>query len=198
MRIVVPAVFTFTTLTLLATLLHLDRFHFTSTAVFAQAAAWFWLSIYVIVPPVMLVMWYRQSRVLGDDPECLGPLPVILRLVLVAQAVIMLAWGTALFADPALFAVSWPWRLTPLTSRAVGAWLIGIGVFAAHSVFENDYSRIRVGSLSYAAFALLELIALARYPANFSWFSFSAWLYLGLICSVLVVGVYSTKRFPEL
>lgn len=196
-RIVVPAVFTFTTLTLLATLLHLDRFHFTSTAVFAQAAAWFWLSIYVIVPPAMLVMWYRQSRALGDDPERSAPLPAILRLVLIAQAVIMLAWGIALFADPALFAASWPWKLTPLTSRAVGAWLIGIGVLAAHSVFENDYSRIRVGLLSYAAFALLELIALARYPPNFSWFSFSAWLYLGLICSVLLVGLYSTKRIPE-
>jgi len=197
-RIVVPAVFTFTTLTLLATLLHLDRFHFTSTAVFAQAAAWFWLSIYVIVPPAMLVMWYRQSRALGDDPERSAPLPAILRLVLIFQAVIMLAWGIALFVDPAFFAVSWPWKLTPLTSQAVGAWLIGIGVFAAQSVFENDYSRIRVGLLSYAAFALLELIALARYPANFSWFSLSAWLYLGLICSILLAGLYSTKRIPEL
>jgi len=196
-RIVVPAVFTFTTLTLVATLLHLDRFHFTSTAVFAQAAAWFWLTIYVVVPPVMLVMWYRQSRIPGDDPERSTSLPTILRLALAAQAIIMLVWGIALFAAPALFAASWPWKLTPLTSRAIGAWLIGIGVLAAQSVRENDYSRIRVGLLSYAAFALLELVALARYPASFSWFGFSAWIYLGLICSVLLVGLYSTKRVPK-
>lgn len=39
-RIAVPAVFTFTTLTLVATLLHLDRFHFNSLNQFAQTAAY--------------------------------------------------------------------------------------------------------------------------------------------------------------
>ena len=196
-RIAVPAVFTFTTLTILATLLHLDRFHFNNTGLFAQAAAWFWLSIYAIVPPVMLVMWIRQRSISGEDPKRSALLPAFLRLALAAQAAVMLAWGFALFADPVLFADFWPWKLTPLTSRAIGAWLIGIGVFAAHSVIENDYTKIRGGLISYVAFGLFELITLMRYPTSFNWMSPSAWLYLTLVCSILLVGLYSTKRVAE-
>jgi hypothetical protein len=50
-RIAVPAVFVFTTLTLIATLLHADRFHFNSPELVARFAAWFWLAIYAVVPP---------------------------------------------------------------------------------------------------------------------------------------------------
>jgi hypothetical protein len=193
-RIAVPAVFTFTFLTLVATLLHLDKFHFNSAGMIAQAAAWFWLAIYAIVPPLMLVMWYRQSRVPGDEPERTSRLPSIVRFALLIQAVIMLAWGIGLFVAPTLFASSWPWKLTPLTSQAIGAWLIGIGVFAAHSVVENEYGRVQVGMISYLAFALLEIITLLRYPGSLSWLSWSTWLYAVLIISIFITGAYSIRR----
>jgi hypothetical protein len=61
-RIAVPAVFIFTTLTLVATLLHADRFHFGSPILFARFAAWFWLVIYSVVPPAMLLIGVRQLR----------------------------------------------------------------------------------------------------------------------------------------
>jgi len=196
-RIAVPGVFTFTTLTLIATLLHLDRFHFSGPGMIAQAAAWFWLSIYAIVPPTMLAMWFQQHHVPGANPKRSMPLPLILRSVLIIQAIVMLAWGMGLFADPAFSAISWPWKLTPLTSQAVGAWLIGIGVTAGYAFIENDYSRIRVGLVSYLAFGVLEIIALLRYPASLSWVSWSAWFYLGLIISILLVGSYSTKHVVQ-
>ena len=196
-RVAVPAVFTFTTLTLIATLLHLDRFHFTSTGQLAQAAAWFWLGIYAIVPPVTLVMCFRQYHVPGDDPKRSTPLPTLLRIMLSIQGVVMLAWGIALFVDPAFFSASWPWRLTTLTSQAVGAWLIGIGVFAVHACVENDYARIRVGLISYLAFGCLEIIALLRYPASFTWMSWSGLFYVVLVISILLAGLYSTKHVME-
>jgi hypothetical protein len=93
---------------------------------------------------------------------------MILRLMLIIQAIIMLAWGIALFIDPAFYSASWPWRLTPLTSRAVGAWLIGIGALAVHASVENNYARIRVGLISYLAFGILEIITLLRYSAGFT------------------------------
>src|SRR5437899_3190590 len=45
-RIAVPAIWLFTTLTLVVTLVHFDSFHFSSRTPSAQAAAWFWLAIY--------------------------------------------------------------------------------------------------------------------------------------------------------
>jgi hypothetical protein len=194
-RIAVPAVFTFTTLTLIATLLHLDRFHFNSPNLLAQAAAWFWLGIYAIVPPVMLIMWLQQWRVSGNEPKSPPPLPKPLRLVLIAQGLVMLTWGLALFLNPRLFSTLWPWTLTPLTSQAVGAWLIGIAVLAVHSFIENNYAWIRLGLVSYLAFGILEILALLRYPASFSWMSLSGWIYMALIISILLAGLYSTKNF---
>jgi hypothetical protein len=178
---------------LVATLLHLDKFHFNSPDTIAQSAAWFWLAIYAFVPPLMLVMWYRQSRVSGDEPERTSRLLSVVRFVLLIQALIMLAWGIGLFVRPTIFASSWPWKLTPLTSQAVGAWLIGIGVFAAHSVVENEYGW-KVGMVSYLAFALLEIITLLHYPGSLSLISSSTWLYLASIISVLFAGAYLSKR----
>ncbi|TMA07095.1 MAG: hypothetical protein E6J94_05925, partial [Methanobacteriota archaeon] len=43
-RVAVPAIWLFTTLTLVATLVHFDRFHFSSPIASAQGAAWFWLA----------------------------------------------------------------------------------------------------------------------------------------------------------
>ncbi len=194
-RIAVPAVFTFTTLTLIATLLHADRFHFNAPFLPAQAAAWFCLAIYAIVPPTMLVVWVRQLRIRGDDPARSAPISKPFLIVLFFQAVIMLLVGAGLFVFPSTFDPGWPWKLTPLTSRAIGAWLIGLGVFAAHAVAENDYSRIRPGVVSYIAFSLLELVALVRYPTSISWDQPVSWLYTGFLVSILLIGMF---MFPKL
>src|SRR5205823_914957 len=46
-RLAVPALLVFTTLMLLATLLHLDRFHLNGSNIVARGVAWAWLAIYV-------------------------------------------------------------------------------------------------------------------------------------------------------
>ena len=193
-RIAVPAIFAFSTLTLVATLLHIDRFHFTSPEPIAQAAAWFWLAIYAIVPPVMLVVWARQLRLRGGDPQRQAPLPVSVRLVLGLQSAFTLAIAVALFVQPSTAAFLWPWKLTPLTARAVGAWFVGLGVSAGHATWESDFTRIRAGMASYLAFGLLQLLALARFPATLNWGQSTAWVYVLFVISVVIVASYSLAR----
>jgi hypothetical protein len=194
-RIAVPAIFVFTTLTLIATLLHADRFHFNSPESIARFAAWFWLAIYAIVPPAMLAIWIRQRLIQGEDSHRSLPLPAVMRIVLATQSIIMLAVGVGLFALPDPVAAFWPWKLTALTSRAIGAWLIGIGIVALHSVVENDFARVKAGLVSCLSLGLLQLIALVRYPANADWTKLSAWLYLLFIFSLLLVGLYGCLRW---
>jgi hypothetical protein len=78
-----------------------------------------------------------------------------------------------------------------LTSQATGAWLIGTGIFALHSVWENDFDRLKAGLISYVALGLLQLIAVARYPTSVDWAKLSVWVYLLFTVSVLLVGLYS-------
>lgn len=193
-RIAVPAVFAFTTLTLVATLLHVDRFHFNDPNIFAQAAAWFWLLIYAVVPPAMLMVWARQQRMPGKDDDRTAILPLAVRMLLSVQSILMLAVGIGLFLLPNQVAPFWPWKLTALTSRAVGAWLVGIGIYAMHAVKENDGKRIRSGSTSYLALGVLQLIALARYPGNVDWSRLVAWFYVAFVIGILLVGLAALSK----
>ena len=188
-RVVVPAIWLFTTLTLVATLLHADRFHFSDPLVSAQGAAWFWLAIYAGVPVAMLLVGWMQLRAPGGDPPRGSPEPLWMRIVVLAQGGGMLVFGAGLFLLPSVVGPLWPWALTTLTARAVGAWLIGIGFAAIHANRENDASRIGPLAGGYTAFAALELIALARYSGTVNWSTPAAWIYLAFLLSILPVGL---------
>lgn len=192
-RVAVPAVFTFTTLTLVATLLHLDRFHLGDPSFVTEAATWGWIGIYVAVPPAMAVLWALQVRAPGGDGARTAPVPVPVRLVLGVHALAFLAVGAVLFVAPERTATLWPWLLTPLTARAVAGWLLGIGVAAAHVLRENDVARARPAFYAYVALGVLQLVALARYSSDVEWGSPSAWVFVTIIASMLVTGALSLR-----
>jgi hypothetical protein len=155
-RIAVPAVFVFTVLTLAATLMHLGQFHLggrfgTGTRLVTVA----WIAIYVLVPVLMLVVLAVQARTPGSDPPRSARLPAWLSAVLAGQATVLLGFGVALFAVPGQAAQLWPWKLTPLVAQATGAWLIALGVAAAHAVLERDARRLRPAAIGYIVLAVL-------------------------------------------
>jgi hypothetical protein len=189
-RIAVPAIFLFTALTLVVTLVHVDRFHFASPIPSAQAAAWFWLAIYAGVPAAMLVIGLLQLRVPGGDPPRGPSAPRWMRIVVLVQGGGMLAFGAGLLLVPAVVGPAWPWNLTPLTARAIGAWFVGIGFAAFHANRENDFLRIRPLGGGYTVFAILQLAAIARYSGTVNWNAPSAWVYLAFLLSILPVGLF--------
>jgi hypothetical protein len=199
-RIAVPAVLTFTALTLLATLLHRDRFHFASPAALTRAAAWVWLAVYLAVPPLLGALLLRQLRAPGETPHRERPLPTGILVALAVQAGTLLGFGLTLSVAPRATAPLWPWALTPLTGRAVGAWLLGLGVAAAQACAEDDWGRIGAAMRSYTLLAVLELVALARYPHAIDWAAPGGWLYLAFLVSILAVGLtgwWATRPAPR-
>jgi hypothetical protein len=200
-RVAVPAVLTFTFLTLIATLLHIDKFHFGSAfGLFTQAGTWVWLLVYAIVPVAMAVMLVLQLRAPGIDPPRSAPMSVWIRLVFAGQATLMVVLGILLFVVPKPTAdLIWPWMLTPLTGRAIGAWLVGVGIAAGHMAWENDWLRTRIGTISYTLFGFLELVVLLRFAAAkdpaagypiLDWGDLRTWVYLLFLASILAAGAY--------
>jgi hypothetical protein len=184
-RVAVFGVLVFTVLTLVATLIHIDLFRMDSVF------GWAWLVVYLFVPLGYGMFLVRQLRVAGGDPPRQAPLPTWVRLVLGVQAAIMLVFGTALFLAPQTTAALWPWALTPLTGQAVGAWLVGVGVTAAHMCWENDFGRACAATTGYAVLGALQLLALARYAGGtVDWSGASGWVYLVFVLSVLGIGLY--------
>jgi hypothetical protein len=190
-RVAVPAVLAFTTLTLVATLLHRDRFHLQSADRLARTAAWVWLGIYAAVPLLLTAALAHQLRAPGVDPPRLAMLPPWLRLLVGAQGIVLLLLGAALFLAPLRAAPLWPWTLTALTARAVGAWLVGLGVAAAHVAWENDWARARPALVGEVLLGVLLFVALVRYPQAADWGGVRALLYLACLIATLAIGLYS-------
>jgi hypothetical protein len=180
-RPAMPPVLAIATLLLVATLIHIDRFH--RDSIFG----WFWIVVYAIVPPLLLVLLWLERRTPGTHrrPTALAP---GLRAALLLQAAVMLVVGVWLFVAPGDAGPAWPWKLTPLTARAVGAFVSGFGVAAADAALTNDAMRFRGASLAYLALGALELVAVARYSGDLDETLPSA-LYVAFLCSVVVVSL---------
>lgn len=188
-RIAVPGVWAFTTLTLLVTLAHFGTFHFSSPDLVPRAAAYLWLGIYAGVPVAMIAAALAQRRVRGRQPAVERELPRWLRTVFIVLGSGMATAGIALLGAPDVVRPAWPWALTTLTARAIGAWLLALAVITFHALLENDLARIRPFAAGLVAFGVLELAALARYPGAMAWGIPAAWIYVVFLAAVLVVGV---------
>ncbi len=194
-RIAVPAVLIFTVLTLIVTLLHLDRFHLYVPELITRFIAWVWMVIYISVPIMMTILLVMQLRAPGEDNrEGSEPFAPWVRGLLIAQALIMVVLGIVLLVIPTSVAPYWPWELTPLTGRAIGAWLTSLGVAAVQTAWENDYRRTRSALFSYALLVVLQLLALSRYPNEVAGSGLSLWLYLLFLGSMGVVAVATIRN----
>ena len=200
-RVGVPAVLLFTLITLLVTLIHIDKFSFGSGfGLVTVVVTWAWLAVYAAVPLVMLVLLILQLRSSGNEPPRRSFMPRWFRLVITLQAVVMLLLGvTLLFAPTEVASLIWPWKLSALTGRAIGAWLVGIGVLGVHIGWENDWRRVAPGLIFYALFGVLQLVALARFAigkysatgdAIVDWSDVRSWVYLVFLVGMLLVGAY--------
>jgi hypothetical protein len=187
-RVPVLTILVFTGLTLVATLLHLDRFHFTDAGGVATFAAWLWTAVYVAVPLLLVVVVARQERVDGEDPPRNRPVPTVLRGVLGGQSAVMLGVGAALFLAPATSERLWPWTLTPLTARTVAAWLLALGMATALAAWGGDLDRLRTATVSYTVFGAAVLVALLRFRDTVAWDRPVAWLLTALAASILLTG----------
>jgi len=191
-RPAVPGVWVFTFLTLIVTLLHLEKFHFGSSVLITWLGTWVWLLIYIGVPIALGILWFLQTRQPGIDPARIAPLPTWMRAILIAQGTIMLTVGVIMLLMPSTMIPLWPWQLSPLTCQAIGAWGVGIGFIALQESWENDWARLFPMMLSYAVYGALQAINLLRYPTTLNGSQLSAGLYTLFVVTVLLAGVYGT------
>lgn len=187
-RAAVVTVAVFASLTLVATLLHLDKFHFGAGGAIARFAAWFWLGVYIMVPVALVALIVHQQRAPGADPERRDPVPFWLVAAFALQGLIMLVVGVALFVAPSTAKSLWPWTLTPLTARVVAAWLIAFAVAAVLTVLDRDLDRLAAGTVAYTVLGVLELLALPRFSGEVRWGSAAGIAYLVVLISVVPVG----------
>ena len=101
----------------------------------------------------------------------------------------MLAVGLYLFVAPESADVLWPWNLTPLTARAIGAFVGGFGASALHAAIVDDLPSFEGAALAYAVLGALELVALARYTGDLTGADLDSLMYAGFLVTVLLAGL---------
>lgn len=185
---VLPGILLFTTLTLVATLIHLDRFHLDSPI------GWIWLAIYVLFPVFGTVVLLREERRPPSGGEVQHPAAPGVRLLAIVLATPLTVAGIILFLIPGDSAAFWPWELTPLTARAIGAWLIGMGATAAIEYLRNDASLSHLLGAGKAVLVALIVIGMARYPDNVEWNAISAWVLITILMMLALSSAISLFR----
>jgi hypothetical protein len=108
-------------------------------------------------------------------------------------AVALACLGLALTIAPMISARSWPWTLTPLTGRAIGAWCLLLATVSAWALYERDWLRVRSIIPFSLTFYALQLFTAFRFRTALAdrW---PTWTYLGVLVFLLLVTAVLTAQ----
>jgi len=174
-------------LLLAATLIELDTLDLDSFF------GWFWLVAYSVVPIVLALAIIDQLRRSDIDPrEPTVPFAPRLRVALGVEGAAMVVLGALLFALPETANDVWPWPLGVLTSRVMGAFVLGIGMAALIAVREDDLVVFRGSARAYAALGALALLALLLHRDDLDGGALAIGAYVGFLGAILATGLYGS------
>jgi len=168
---------------LIGTYMHLDKFH-------DDLFGYFWVSVYAIAAPVLIyLIALTRTDAPDSDHEARLPMPIALRLALAGQALVFALYSVGLFVSPSGFGGdAWPWALTPLTARAIAAFLLGFALAAVIAIRADSLQRFRGAALTYAVLGALQLLAVALHSSDFK-DGAALPLFAVFFAGVLAVGV---------
>ena len=180
------AITVFTSLLMVATIVHWDRFNH------GHVSFWAWLVLYATTPVLLPVLWARNQR---TDPRTLAPpdtvVPRPLRLVIGVGGALQLAFAGLMFFAPATAAKAWAWPLTTLTSRSLSAFVAFPAVIWLWFLVEERWSSFRIVVQLIAVGLVLIGVAALRAGDDFRT---PAWheLYLAalVVALALTVGLH--------
>jgi hypothetical protein len=174
---------TFATLMGIATILHWDRFNHSHISFFA------WATLYFTTPFIVFLLWLRnRSTDPGPDTFPDRRVPRLVRLVIGIVGGLTLLTSIFLFLQPGFMISTWPWQLTPLTARVMGALFALTGVGELTIALDVRWSAVRIALQSQ-----MIGIAMISLAIVFSWNNFNqanplTWIFLASILFLLVVS----------
>jgi hypothetical protein len=166
-----------------ATVLHWDKFNH------GHVAFWLWTGLYFTAPFLVFGGWLANRRFAapaGAAEACLG---TVARWVVGLIGMLALVQGIIMFLAPAKVIAVWPWTLTPLTCRVLGAIFClgsaGIGVLA-----DPRWTTVKLMLEVEVVMVALMLIAAVRARAELNTGRPLTWLMLGGFLAVPLGSAY--------
>ena len=183
----------FTWMMLGATFLHWDRFRHGSI----PFLLWFW--IYLLTPVLVPAVWLINR---SSDPGALDEhdavFPIWTRRAMAAAGLLLVAIAAWMYLFPASAIGVWPWLLTPLTARAVAAFVALPGVAWLAIASDRRWSAARVMLATIAIGLALLLVAVARAWGEFDHANALSYLYVaglvGTLAAIATLSVWMNAR----
>ena len=91
----------------------------------------------------------------------------------------------------------WPWPLTPLVARYLGALFIGIAVGAVLCARSTDWSEVRLLFPPGLTFTGLSVVAATIHFASFNPALLATWLFFALYAAVFVAGLLAYLHYER-
>ena len=182
-----PPVGVFATLLGIATLVHWGLF------LHRHVAFWLWAGLYFTTPFLVFAVWWRNRR--HDPPPVPGDLllPAPVAGTVAAVGGLASATGLLLYLLPPVAVGIWPWALTPLTSRVLGA-VFCLGLAGLGVLWDRRWRSARVPFQVAAVMLVAILVAGLRAHRELAAGNALTWLFAAGFGGVLVGLVVTYLR----
>ncbi len=178
------AITVFSTLLMIATLLHWSRFNHD------HVSFWAWLALYGSTPVLLPVLWLKNRR---TDPGRLSSpdarIPSGLRMAVGVGGALQLAFALVIFVWPGVVEDAWPWALDPATTRAMSAFIAFPAVTWVWFLFDDRWSTFRVTQQTATIGLVLIGLAALRARGEFSTDGWATPLYAVSLVLAIVLNV---------
>ena len=172
---------TFATLMGVTTILHWHKF------LHGNVAFWLWVGLYFTTPVLVFLVFFRNQREYDSSADASGRIGSVAAGGLVLVGVTSMATCLFLYLFPARAVTVWPWHLTPLTARMLGA-IFALGVAGIGAWWERRWSAMRILLQVAGLMLVLILIVITSLAGDeFGW--------VGVIANAVVLTVASWLIF---
>ncbi len=173
----------------IATILHWDRFNHSHISFFT------WTALYFTTPFLVILVWLANrahDNHRAEPGDILIPLTARILIGMVGAATLLVS--LLLFLSPQMMIQTWPWTLTPLTARVLGAMFALPGIVGLGIAFEPRWSAARIILEAQCFSILMILVAAARAWGDFQPANPVTWLFVGGLAGLVVLLVLLYAR----
>jgi hypothetical protein len=175
----------FSTIQLVATFLHWDKFSIGTVPFYV------WFASYLLPPPIFVAAYlWHQKR---SGPETPAPaedqIPTWLRTALLVLGGLLSLVAVLAFFLPNVLIPVFPWKLTALTARSLSGWLAAVGTLMLSMRRENSRTRSRLATPMLMLVLPALLLQMGRYANEVNWSSPVLWVGLLLFALTSLCGV---------
>ncbi|MEP7199030.1 MAG: hypothetical protein ABI874_04350, partial [Chloroflexota bacterium] len=188
-RVMILPTAVFSAAELITTILHLDRF------LVGTPAFWTWLVSYLLPPPIFFgfYVWQERRAKQSDLSAATEPLPADARTALIQWGGLLALLAALLFIFPDPLIANAPWKMTPLTARALLSWFIALAGLMLSMAHENDRTRVLIGVPALLLVFPTVTLQIARFADQANFANVALFVGYGFMLIAFALGVYLAR-----